>query len=266
MRKNLLDYDNVMNMQRNAIYGMRRKALEGLDIERTVLDMLGDVTSIILDTHTPENGKREQWSLDGLNNALYQQFGFKLDFQKTAENSEAITNAVKEIVKANYDKQKSTMGPYAEQIMKMVLLQSIDLRWKEHLYVIDKLKEGIGLRGYSGKDPLIEYKKEAFNAFENLSNIIKADVVEKIMRVQIVAQQAENALESFRPQGADLDGLDYQSPSELDAGGGFAQAARAPAETAAPQKRKMTMSRGEPADDLKMNRADRRRLEKRGKK
>lgn len=265
MRKNLLDYDNVMNMQRNAIYGMRKKALDGKDIERTILDMLGDVTSFLLDTYIPEKGRKEEWSLEGLNNALSQQFGFKIDSQQLGTNSEAITETVKNSVKSIYDKQKTTMGPYTEQIMKMILLQSIDQRWKEHLLVIDKLKEGIGLRGYSGKDPLIEYKKEAFVAFENLNNVIRSDVIEKVMRVQIVAQQAEEALESLRPQETDLDELDYQSPSEMDAGGAVsALHARTPVE--APQKRRMTMGPRDNSDEPKLNRASRRRVEKKGKK
>ncbi|MBL7670096.1 MAG: preprotein translocase subunit SecA [Bdellovibrionaceae bacterium] len=283
MRKNLLDYDNVMNMQRNAIYGMRKRALDGIEIERTILDMLGDVTSHLLDLHVPENSKAGNWSLDGLNNALTQQFGFKVEFENVLQNSSisaqigAVTEAVKSSVKTTYDRQKASMGPYTEQIMKMILLQSIDQRWKEHLLVIDKLKEGIGLRGYSGKDPLIEYKKEAFGAFENLNNIIKADVIEKVMRVQIVAQQAENAVESFRPQETNLDELEYQAPSELDIGGGSFQAppkgrpvgSSDPRSSAGGASRqpvhRVTMSR-ESASESKMNRADRRRLEKKGKR
>lgn len=276
IRKNLLDYDNVMNMQRNAIYGMRKRALDGVEIERTILDMLGDVTSHLLDQHVPEGTKSESWQLEGLNNILTQQFGFKVDFEKITRNTEAVTEAVKASVKAIYDRQKATMGPFAEQIMKMILLQCIDQRWKEHLLVIDKLKEGIGLRGYSGKDPLIEYKKEAFGAFENLNSIIKADVIEKVMRVQIVAQQAQDAIESFRPDETNLDELDYQAPSEMDIGGSTrgplaAGVGRSPQGTGAnggagaSATRRMTMSR-EPRSEVKMNRADRRRIEKKGKR
>jgi preprotein translocase subunit SecA len=281
MRKNLLDYDNVMNMQRNAIYGMRKRALDGVDIERTILDMLGDVTSHLLDLHVPENSKTGGWSLDGLNNALGQQFGFKIEFENILKAPSAsgpigaLTDAVKSSVKATYDRQKASMGPFVEQIMKMVLLQSIDQRWKEHLLVIDKLKEGIGLRGYSGKDPLIEYKKEAFGAFENLNNIIKADVIEKIMRVQIVAQQAEEAIESFRPQETNLDELEYKAPSELDIGGGSFQTPdlgrhigpsdQGPQGASRKPVHRVTMSRETPSDS-KMNRADRRRIEKKGKR
>jgi len=265
VRKNLLDYDNVMNMQRNEIYGMRRRILEGHEIERTILDMLGDVTTRILDTYVPAEAKKDLWSVEGLVNALQQQLGLKISVDRE-DGSEKIEQSVQAGIKQIYDLQKNSMGPYFEQIQKMVLLQAIDQRWKEHLLVIDKLKEGIGLRGYSGKDPLIEYKKEAFTAFENLKNTIESDVIEKIMRVQIVAQQAEEALESLRPTETDLDDLDYQSPTEVDSFGGMAargSAATAPRGSEGPKR--MTFSSG-PQEEAKMNRADRRRMEKNQKK
>ncbi|WP_373999706.1 preprotein translocase subunit SecA [Bdellovibrio bacteriovorus] len=261
IRKNLMEYDSVMNAQRNAIYGMRRKVLEGQEIERTTLDWLGDVVSNLLDTYAPEGGKKEDWSMDGLNNSLVQSFGFKIDFANMPINSETVTEAVKNGVKEVFEKQKSSMGPFFEQVQKMILLQSIDHHWKNHLYVIDKLKEGIGLRGYAQKDPLIEYKKEAFKAFETLNNTIKSDAIEKIMRVQLVAQQSEEqVLESLRPEEADLDELDYSSPSETDIGHTLPEVeASADAPT-----RKMTFQSG-PRDDRPMNREERRRLEKQGK-
>ena len=145
----------------------------------------------------------------------------------------------------------------------MVLLQSIDHHWKEHLQVVDKLKEGINLRGYASKDPLIEYKKEAFNAFENLNNIIKADVVEKIMKVQLVNQDqsAEDVLEGFRPESTDLSELDYQAPSDSDIGA-MDVSSRANEVDQAPQRQKMTFNR-QPVDDNKLNRAERRKQKKR---
>ncbi|WP_088616210.1 preprotein translocase subunit SecA [Bdellovibrio sp. SKB1291214] len=261
IRKNLMDYDTVMNNQRNAIYGMRRNLLEGKDVERSVLDMLGDVVSNILDTYVPEDGKKEEFNVEGLNNSLAQTFGFKIDFDGKAVNSEMIIEQVRNGVKAVYDRQKESMGPFFEQVQKMVLLQSIDHHWKMHLAVIDKLKEGIGLRGYAQKDPLIEYKKEAFAAFETLNNTIKADAIEKIMRVQLVPQQSEEEmLESLRPDETDLEELDYSSPSEADIGHSLPEVGG----SEEPQKRKMTFQSG-PVEDRPMNREERRRIEKSGK-
>jgi preprotein translocase subunit SecA len=270
MRKHLLDYDNVMNQQRGIIYGMRRQILEGKAIERTTLDMLGDVSSNILDTHIPEGSKKEEWNLDGLNNALAQQFGIKVDFSTFPNlDSEKVIEAVSKAIKDNFDRQKNALGAYFEQIQKMILLQSIDHRWKEHLQMIDRLKEGISLRGYAQKDPVIEYKKEAFAAFQALNTAIKGDTLEKLLKVQLVgpeqAQQMENMM---RDQAPDLSELNYQGGDEASAGGSFASApaAQSPAPSAAaPQRQRMRMTAGPPDDSEdgpKMNRADRRRMEK----
>jgi preprotein translocase subunit SecA len=261
----LLDYDDVMNLQRQAIYLMRRNILEGKEVERTVLDMLGDVTSVTLDTHVPQTGKKEAWSTEGLNNALQTQFGLRLELndEMTHEN---ITQLVSQAVKATYDHQKSTMGSFFDQISKMILLQAIDQRWKEHLLVIDKLKEGINLRGYAQKDPIVEYKKEAFSAFERLTDVIKSDVVEKMMKVQIVAQQAEQALERFRPEEQDLSELNFQHPDAQASSLPTANGKGPIGAQANNGTRRVTMSRGPSDDEPKMNRADRRKFEKQKRK
>lgn len=260
VRKHLLDYDNVMNMQRNAIYKMRRQILEGKDIERSLLDMLGDVVSVILDTYIPEDAKPSDWNLEGLNTNLMTQFGFKLELKAglTADQiQEEITSRVKKI----FDHQKSSMGPYFEQISKMIMLNSIDQHWKEHLYTIDKVKEGINLRAYGQKDPLIEYKKEAFRAFEHLNNAIKSETVEKMMRVQLVGEGMEDALERMKPTEPDTDDMNYSAPSEnvesftdMEAmnGGGAAP-------TPEPQSTKRRMTAGPPQPERVLNRAERRK-------
>ncbi|MBC7465570.1 MAG: preprotein translocase subunit SecA [Bdellovibrio sp.] len=260
IRKHLLDYDDVMNQQRNAIYKMRRIILEGKDIERSLLDMLGDVVSVLLDTHVPMNIKREEWNFEGLNNSLMTLFGFKLELgpQSTAEQIQTdITKRVKTI----FDHQKQSMGPFFEQISKMIMLNAIDQRWKEHLYTIDKVKEGINLRAYGQKDPLIEYKKEAFQAFEYLNNLIKTETVEKMMRVQLVSENAEEALEAMKPEESEMDELNYSAPSEPGEGfttdlGGSGQIET---QSEGPQKRRLVAgpSRGE--SDKVLNRADRRK-------
>ena len=219
VRKSLLDFDNVMNMQRNAIYKMRRQILEGQEIERSLLDMLGDVVSVILDTHIPSDAKPQDWNIEGMNNALMNQFGFKIDVN-SATPVEKIQDEIASKVKEIFKHQKQSMGPYFEQISKMIMLNAIDQRWKEHLYTIDKVKEGINLRAYGQKDPLIEYKKEAFKAFEYLSNIIKTETIEKIMRVQLVPEAVEEAAEKLKPHEADEVEMNYSAPS--DSGDSFA--------------------------------------------
>lgn len=262
IRKNLLDYDNVMNMQRNAIYKMRRQILEGKDIERSLLDMMGDVVSVILDTFVPQDGKQSDWNIEGLNNALLVQFGFQLP-PEVATSADKIEAHISTTVKQIFAEQKKSMGQFFEQISKMIMLNSIDQRWKEHLYTIDKVKEGINLRAYGQKDPLIEYKKEAFKAFEQLNNVIKSDTLEKVMRVQLVPEAMESAVEKLRPSEADEVTMSYSAPSEtssdafadLRAGGGDDVEVTT---ESAPTKRRMVG--GPPRnDDRPQNRADRRK-------
>ena len=260
MRKHLLDYDDVMNQQRNSIYKMRRNILEGKDLERTTLDMLGDVVSVILDNTVPDGTKSADWNVEGLNTSLLQQFGFKIQVENL-KTTEQVQNSISDNVKKIYESQKKSMGPYFEQITKMIMLNSIDLRWKEHLYTIDKIKEGVGLRGYAQKDPLIEYKKEAFRAFDILNNVIKSETVEKLMRVQLMQDQAEQAIENMRPDEIDMDELSFSSPDEA-ALGSFQQmrseSNEMQTEPAAPTKRRMIG--GPPrGDDRPQNRADRRK-------
>jgi preprotein translocase subunit SecA len=268
IRKHLLDYDNVMNQQRTIIYGMRKAILENKDLERTVLDMLGDVVSGVLDTHLPQDAKKQSWNLEGLNLDLGNYFGLKIDFAGAPELTlEAVQESVQKAVKDAYDRQKKTLGGFFDQLVKMVLLQAIDMRWKEHLQRIDRLKEGINLRGYAQKDPVIEYKKEAFKAFEALNEQIRRETVEKIMRVQIVNQeQAESMQDMLR--APDMDDLNYQGAEESLSGGGFSgmparEPQAPPTQSSGPQRMRMTA--GPPASrqpDRQMNRADRRRMEK----
>ncbi len=255
MRKHLLEYDDVMNQQRKNIYQMRREILEGKEIEKTFMEMLSDVVSGLLDMFIPEKAKPTDWNTEGLNNSLAQFFAFKLDFNTVPLSGDRIAEEIKTHVKGILDRQKSTMGTFFEQILRMILLQTIDQRWKEHLLVIDKLKEGIGLRGYAQKDPLIEYKKEAFAAFQNLHNAIRSDTVEKVMKVQLVANQAGEVAERFRPEETDLSDLNYQGGE--DGPMGLPQA---------PPAGRMTLSSGPRQPERPMNRAERRRMEKESRK
>lgn len=272
IRKHLLDFDNVMNQQRTIIYGMRKKILEGSELERTYLDYLSDVVTALLETFAPENQKKESWNLEGLNTSLQQQFGIRIDFATFPNlNVENLTKAVSEAVKDTYDRQKQTLGDFYTYIQKMVLLQSIDQRWKEHLLRIDRVKEGINLRGYAQKDPIIEYKKEAFNAFEHLLQAIKGDAIEKFVRVQMVAQDANPEQLQGMLQGPDFGDLDYSGGEESAAGGAIQappqrqQAPQGNGGGGTGQRQRMRMTAGPSADgdEPKLNREQRRQMEKR---
>ncbi|MCC7403344.1 MAG: preprotein translocase subunit SecA [Bdellovibrionales bacterium] len=274
IRKHLLDFDDVMNKQRTAVYTQRRQLLGGEGIERTVLDFLGEVTSKILDSHAHSEVKVKDWDLEGMNTALRQQFGLTIQFPDLVNlTGDQITDLVSRAVKEVFDRQKASLGPYFEQISKMVLLQTIDQKWKEHLQMIDHLKEGINLRAYAQKDPLIEYKKEAFRAFEVMNHIVQSETIEKLLKVQIVApEQAASEMQAQQEQALEERDFDYAGADEGQTGffggkQGLPLARPPEAESASAEGQEMFLSRGPgPGSSHKPNRAQRRQLEKKSKK
>ena len=254
IRKHLLEYDDVMNQQRTSIYNLRREVLEGKDIERTTLDMLGDVTSVILDNFADVETKPENWDLSGLNTALAQQFGIQIKFGDNILTADQLTKVVSQAVRESYDRQKQTVGDFFTQIQKMVLLETIDVKWKEHLAQMDQLKEGINLRAYAQKDPLIEYKKEAFRAFERVNYLIRTESIEKIMKVQIVSEK--RAREQMHREESD-DQYNYQGGEETEP---FIPGMM-PSESSSKQSTPLEYSGGgsPPNEGAGLNRAERRR-------
>ena len=184
IRKHLLDYDDVMNKQRTSIYSLRRLVLKAKDLERIILDFLSDIVSSHLDTFAGENIKKELWDLQGLSQALLKNFNLEIHFPENT-HADLLTQKVRDEVKTLYDKKKTELGPHFPTAIQYILLQTIDSRWKEHLENIDYLKEGINLRGYAQKDPLIEYKKEAFRMFEQMNSQVAEETLEKLFKIQI---------------------------------------------------------------------------------
>lgn len=273
IRKHLLEYDDVMNQQRSAIYIWRRKVLGGSDLERMILDDLGDVTSHILDNFANETIKVQNWDLGGMNTALSQQFGLHIDFGDPGQlNAQGMTEMVSKAVKEIYDNQKEHLGQFYDQVATMVMLQTIDQKWKEHLEYIDKLKEGINLRAYAQKDPLIEYKKEAFAAFQAVSMAIKSEVVEKFLKIQIVAPEKVEAMNHRRQlddsrfdyDGADDSDIGAVHAPQQDPAGGMPYASREQA-LAAQRNSQRSRSTGDDSSDG-LNRAERRRMKKKKKR
>ncbi len=262
IRKHLLEYDDVMNQQRTLIYGLRRRILENQNVGEVILEMLSDVTSVLLDTFVPADAKSKNWDLKGLTVGIQQQFGVNIEFsQKASLSANDIVETMKTQVKSTFDEQKSRLGPYYDHLQKMILLQTIDMRWKEHLARIDKLKEGINLRAYAQKDPLIEYKKEAYRAFEEMNQLIRAETIEKLFKVQIMSP--EQAQEIELDSGVDESRLNYNNPAEVieqpTLNGGAPARSVAPARdmsfgpTAAPPRREAVTAR---RDEPKVGRND----------
>src|SRR3972149_1911157 len=195
IRKHLLEYDNVMNKQREVIYSQRREVLGSEDLKETVTEMIEDQGDGLVDFYTDEKEHPEDWDLKALQDAFYQQFSFKWSVPSMEENGikrDQLKEMIVQNAKGVYQKREEEFGaPMLRYLEKVIMLQSIDYHWKDHLLAIDQLKEGIGLRGYAQKDPLIEYQKEAYQMFLEMLDRIKKDTVEKLFAIQMAKEQQE---------------------------------------------------------------------------
>jgi preprotein translocase subunit SecA len=190
-RKNVLKYDDVMNTQRRVIYGERRKILEGHDLRAEALEMVSEVVGELVDRYVPADVFPEEWDLDGLLAGLSEIFpvrSTKADLAALGSAEEVSERLVQEALEA-YEAKERTLGPEVmRQLERMVLLSIIDTKWREHLYEMDYLQEGIHLRAYGQRDPLSEYQREAYAMFEELIQGIRREFVRYIYRVELVRQ------------------------------------------------------------------------------
>jgi preprotein translocase subunit SecA len=189
IRKHLLEYDDVMNKQREIVYGMRKQILDGEDQSATITEWIEDLVVATLDAYAAESAHPEDWDLGALNEALHRQFDVRLT---AAQYSEVVSRAgldelVGTAVRERYAGRERELGvELLRALERHEMLIVIDQQWKDHLLSIDHLKEGIGLRGYGQRDPLTEYKREAFDLFQDMADRVKAAVVERLFKVQIV--------------------------------------------------------------------------------
>ncbi len=178
-RKHLLEYDDVMNKQRQAVYGMRRGLLEGVDQKERVLEMTKGVVGGIVDTRCPTNAHPENYDLAGLQTDMLTQFGVRINPADLAGmNGDQIEVEIYERAQAAYQAKEDLVGAsLMREAERNIMLHVIDDQWKDHLLSMDHLKEGIGLRGYGQKDPLVEYKKESYTLFQDMMDRIEDETV-----------------------------------------------------------------------------------------
>jgi preprotein translocase subunit SecA len=187
-RKHLLEYDDVMNKQRETIYNLRRSFLEGRDQKEFVLERADAISNELVETYCPREQHPDQWNITQFSNEVLNQFGFDpkaagIDFAKL--NHDQLADEMREKVLARYDeKEKLFSAPTLRWLERHILLDVVDGQWKDHLLTLDHLKEGIGLRGYGQKDPLVEFKKEAFTLFDDLMNRIDTEAVRFLFLVR----------------------------------------------------------------------------------
>jgi preprotein translocase subunit SecA len=204
IRKHLLEYDNVMNKQREVIYTERRYALEGEELKTLLYEMLDEVIAASVDRYFSQDINPEDWNWVGFDGWLKQKIGPTLAFEKESLvhlSIEAIKEEISSKAKAHYDEKERNAGPERmRSLEKMVILHVYDSRWKEHLYAMDILKEGIGLRAYASRDPLIEYQREGYDMFAEMMERIKEDIVELVFRMQFVQEKEFKGVFSSLPQ------------------------------------------------------------------
>ena len=186
-RKHLLEYDDVMNKQRHAVYGMRRLLLEGKEQKERILEIVRGIVQAFIDTRCPEKEHASGWDYTGLQTDVLTQFGAKLDTQELSTMNRAeIEDSVFDQLSRRYDEKEQLVGPEVmRDAERMIMLNVIDNQWKDHLLSMDHLKEGIGLRGYGQKDPLIEYKKESFEMFQAMMDRIEDETIRYLYFLQV---------------------------------------------------------------------------------
>jgi preprotein translocase subunit SecA len=199
-----LEYDDVMNKQREVIYNQRREVLKSEDLKPDVLEMAESLADASLSRYGNNELHPADWDLIGLRERLYHQFNLRFDF-KTEELDLLTVDGFAEMVthkitEAYEDKEKRFGALMLRQLEKLIMLQTIDSLWKDHLLNMDHLKEGIGLRGYGQKNPLQEYQKEGFEMFEEMIHRIQEDVVQKLFTVELARESIAQEIEMQQPR------------------------------------------------------------------
>ena len=208
-RKHLLEYDDVMNKQRTAVYGLRQQLLEGLDQKELILeDYVANLLSAVMEAHAPEAMHPDQWDVNGLKGQLAGQFGIDLEKEgidlDTLDRHE-LGEAIFERLKEKYEMKEAILGSHTMRLHeRMVMLSVLDGLWKDHLLSMDHLKEGIGLRGYGQQDPLVAYKKESFDMFEAMMGKFQEDTVRFLFLMQIVGPDGQPITEMPRRQAPEI--------------------------------------------------------------
>jgi preprotein translocase subunit SecA len=220
IRKHLLDYDDVMNRQRQVIYEQRKKVLKGENLREDIEEMLEEVAENLVDDYIDEKSHPEDWNLKAMDDMIFKQFSLKTNYAGSPlENlnkaiiTDDLINAVKNLLK----NKEEEFGPaLMEYLIKVIGLQTIDTHWKDNLLSMDHLKEGIGLRGYGQKDPVREYQKEGYDMFMDMVYRIKEDTLEKLCMVRIQKEEEIEEMQSKQKQDYTMNrGEDVSTPATV---------------------------------------------------
>ncbi|HLX43860.1 MAG TPA: preprotein translocase subunit SecA [Bryobacteraceae bacterium] len=215
-RKHILEYDDVMNKQRQAVYGMRRALLEGQDQQERIIEIIAGILGSFIDLRCPEKSHQSQWDWTGLETDILTQFGAKIriDELQTMDRRQVEQEINDQLVR-KYREKEAMVGPeLMRETERMIMLNVIDNQWKDHLLSMDHLKEGIGLRGYGQKDPLVEYKKESFVLFQDMMDRIEDETVRWLFFMQRAEETGSSMPQVPHPEIWDDDDEEEEDEAE----------------------------------------------------
>jgi preprotein translocase subunit SecA len=225
-RKHLLEYDDVMNKQREAVYGLRRSLLEGVEQKELILDdYVTGILGSLIEQFAPVKAHVDDWDLKGLKDGIFTRFGVDIyaeGIKPETLNRQELGDAIFDKLKERYDAKEQLIGPDAMRYHeRMIMLSVLDQLWKDHLLNMDHLKEGIGLRGYAQHDPLVEYKRESFDMFEAMMQKFQEDTVRYLYLMQILERPPDAPPPSRTPIGGPVSqGSTNALPAGHSAGNG----------------------------------------------
>lgn len=226
IRKQLLEFDDVANDQRQVVYAQRNELMDAESIEDTIKNIQDDVIGAVIDQYIPPQSVEELWDVPGLEQRLNQEFMLKLPIQEWLDKEDDLhEESLRERIITSWAdaykaKEEMVGAPVLRQFEKAVMLQTLDGLWKEHLAAMDHLRQGIHLRGYAQKNPKQEYKRESFELFQQLLNTLKHDVISVLSKVQVQAQSDVEEMEARRREEDAKIQRDYQhAPAEALVGG-----------------------------------------------
>jgi preprotein translocase subunit SecA len=221
MRKQLLEYDDVSNDQRKVIYQQRNEILEAASLDEQITNLRKSTMTDVVRTFVPAESLEEQWDLEGLEKTLREEWQLDVPLKAMVEASDSIDDddIVARVVQAADEAFAAKLEQVGSEqftpFMRMVLLQSIDSHWREHLAALDYLRQGIHLRGYAQKNPKQEYKREAFELFSQLLDVVKMEVTRVLMTVRIQTQeQVAQAAEAIEEKASQVSNVTYTHPNE----------------------------------------------------
>lgn len=216
-RKHVLQYDDVMNKQREIIYAQRRKVLEGENLKESIFDMVKSIIERNVEVYTAGSKYPEEWDIKGLLDHLYDMFLEKdsvvIDVDIDRLDKDVLTDIIYEEAVRQYEKKEAEIGPeQMREIERIVLLRVVDTKWMDHIDEMDQLRQGIGLRAYGQVDPLIEYKKIAFDMFEDLIQSIQEDTVKFLYHIQINKDNMIQREQVAKPVSTNVDAEEKKQP------------------------------------------------------